>query len=94
MTSTLDELTVSSVRGIMLVNNLEYKKLAQLSQRILSSMPVKDIHSLFTEEEKEMLISALTMESSADLTLVVISWIYDKEKEDLTKFFSTNLEFQ
>lgn len=73
MTSTLDELTVSSVRGIMLVNNLEYKKLAQLSQRILSSMPVKDIHSLFTEEEKEMLISALTMESSADLTLVVIS---------------------
>lgn len=66
--SSLIELPVGSSRIVKLINRLEPKKFAQLSDRIIERLPLDDPQSLFTFDEKQKLLPVFGLQSSSDLT--------------------------
>uniref|UniRef100_A0A914V4M8 COMM domain-containing protein n=1 Tax=Plectus sambesii TaxID=2011161 RepID=A0A914V4M8_9BILA len=72
--SSLIELPLGSGRIVKIINRLEPKKFAQLSDRILERLPLDDPQSLFTFDEKQKLLPVFGVESSSDLAqLLVVS---------------------
>ena len=73
MASSFTTLTlpVGLRRGVSLINKMDRKKFAQLSQRVIATQPTKDALSLFSDEERQKLVVVLELETFNNLSLVV-----------------------